>query len=77
MIAHATEHLPLFAPRSALDRHSRTSADAPIYCGTRSADVSVDALRRYEELGVHSVQIPIETLEHMQRIAYEVLPAFR
>jgi probable F420-dependent oxidoreductase len=62
---------------AALDRHGRRPTDVPIYCGARPEDVSLDALRRYEELGVHSVQVPLDTPDDLERFAADVLPHLR
>jgi len=62
---------------AALARHDRRPADVPIYCGARPADVSLDALRRYAELGVHSVQVPLDSVDDMERFAAEILPHLR
>lgn len=62
---------------AALDRHGRDRSEVPVYCGARPEDVTVDALRRYEELGVLSVQVPLETMDDLRRFADEVLPEFR
>ena len=69
------ELLPLL--HTALDGHGRDRASVPVYCGARPEDVSVDALLRYRDLGVRSVQVPLETLEDLERFAGTVLPALR
>ena len=64
--------------RAATDRHGRELSSVPVYCSTgRRTDLSVDSIRRYEELGVHSLQLGIEELDDLKRVADEVLPALR
>lgn len=70
-----SELLPLLA--GALERHGRQPDDVPMYCGAEPAACTVDGLRRYEELGARSVQVPLQTLDDLERFADEVLPAFR
>jgi probable F420-dependent oxidoreductase len=60
-----------------LERHERDHDSVPVYCGARPEDTSIDGLRRYEALGVHSVQVPIDTVDDLERFAEAVLPAFR
>jgi probable F420-dependent oxidoreductase len=62
---------------AALERHGRSPADVPIYCGARPEDTSLDALRRYEALGVRSVQVPLETIGDLERFAGDTLPHLR
>ena len=69
------ELLPLL--HAALDRHGRAPSAVPVYCGARTDDVSLDALRRYRELGVHSVQVSLDTLDDLERFAEDVLPQVR
>ncbi|HET6950477.1 MAG TPA: TIGR03619 family F420-dependent LLM class oxidoreductase [Acidimicrobiales bacterium] len=69
------ELLPLL--HRALERHGRHRSEVPVYCGARREDVSVDGLRRYQDLGVRSVQVPLEAPEDLERFAGEVLPALR
>jgi probable F420-dependent oxidoreductase len=64
------ELLPLV--RDACQRHERDLSSLPIYCRTNGT--TVDALRPYEELGVHAVQVDIETLDELKQFADEVLP---
>lgn len=40
-------------------------------------DSSIDGLRRYEDLGIHSMQVGLRTLDDVERFADKVLPAFR
>jgi probable F420-dependent oxidoreductase len=69
------ELLPLLD--AALDRHGRHPDDVPVYCGAELAASTVDGLRRYEQLGIRSVQVPLQTLDDLERFADETLPAFR
>jgi hypothetical protein len=36
--------------------------------------ITLDKLRPYQDLGVHSVQVALETLDDLRRFADEVLP---
>jgi len=67
------ELLPLV--RAACERHHRDVAALPIYCRTSGA--TIDELRPYEALGVHAVQVDIDTLDDLKRFADEVLPHLR
>lgn len=60
--------------RAALDRHGRRADDVPVYCSARPEDATLDALRRYRDLGVRSVLVPLDTLDDVRRFADEVLP---
>jgi probable F420-dependent oxidoreductase len=69
-----SEMLPIV--RAAAERHGRAPSSIPVYCqGGRSAS-TLDDFRRYEELGVHSLQVDIGTLDELKRFADEVLPRF-
>lgn len=67
------EMLPLL--ETAADRHGRDVASIPVYCSTKRKPVSVDEVRRYQELGVHSLQVGAEGLDDVKRLADEILPA--
>jgi probable F420-dependent oxidoreductase len=69
------ELLPALA--GAVDRHGRDPADVPVYCAARPDDSTADGLRRYQDLGVRSVQVPLVTVDDLERFAAEVLPALR
>lgn len=58
--------------RAAAERHGRDPSSLLIYCTSRGG-TSLDELRAYEELGVHSVQVGIDTLDGVKRFADEVL----
>ena len=75
----STERLADLLPvlRSALERHGREPSAVPVYCGARAEDVSLDALRRYEDLGVHSVQVPLDASDDLERFAGDVLVRLR
>ena len=62
---------------AALDQHGRARDALTIYCsgGGRDGLPSVDDLRPYEELGVHSLSVTIRTLDDLKRFGDEVLPA--
>lgn len=64
--------------RAAAERHGRDVSAIPIYCGTgRRPRVSLDDVRRYEDLGVHSLQIGLEELHDLKRVADDILRALR
>jgi len=69
------ELLPLLD--AALERHGRDRAAVPVYCGAGPEDRTLDALRRYRDLGVHSVQVALDSLEDLERFAEAVLPGLR
>lgn len=69
------EFLPLL--HAALERHGRSRDDVPVYCGTGAKGATVESLRRYQDLGVRSMQVGLHTLDDLERFADEVLPAFR
>jgi probable F420-dependent oxidoreductase len=62
---------------AAAERHDREPSSLHIYCGAGSSDTGIDYLRRYEELGVHTLQVPLETLDELKRFADDVLPGLR
>ncbi len=70
-----SEMLPLL--HGALDRHGRDHADVPVYCGARPEDTTLDALLRYHDLGVHSLQVPLDSIDDLERFAEEILPSLR
>lgn len=65
------ELLPTF--HTACARHDRDPATLPIYCRGGNADTPIDDLRRYEELGVHSLHIDFVTLDELKRFAANVM----
>lgn len=70
------ELLPSLAEAAA--RHDRDVADLPVYCGTgRRPGITVDEVRRYEELGVRSLQVWADELDDLKRLGDELLPALR
>ena len=69
------ELLPIL--HAALERHGRSPSDVPVYCGASAKDATVDGLRRYQELGVRSMQVGLHTLDDLERFAEDVLPALR
>lgn len=77
--AMSSDRVAELLPRleAAVDRHGRDRADVPVYCAARPDGMTADALRRYEDLGVRSVQVPLDTVDDLERFADEVLPAFR
>jgi probable F420-dependent oxidoreductase len=66
------DHLKLL--RDAALRQERDPASLIVHCGASGGDLSLDQLRRYEELGVHTVHIGIESLDELKRFADETLP---
>ena len=68
-----TELLPFL--HAACARHQRDVSTLPIYCRTSGA--TLDDLRPYEDLGVHAVQVDLETLDDLKRFADDVLPRLR
>jgi len=70
------EMLPLL--KAAADRHGRDVASIPVYCGTgRRSGTSIDDARRYQELGVHALQVGVRELDDLKRLADELLVALR
>jgi probable F420-dependent oxidoreductase len=70
-----SELLPLL--HAAAKRHDRDPASVLVYSGSRGEDATIDLLRRYADLGVHSLQVGIATLDGLKRFADEVLPKLR
>ena len=70
-----TELLPLL--RAVADRHDRDVTTIPVYCGAGRRSLTLDDVRRYEALGVRSLQVGIAELDDLKRFADEVLPACR
>jgi len=69
------EMLPIV--RAAAERHGRAPESIEIYCqGGRSA-ATLDDFRRYEELGVRSLQVDLASLDELRRCADDVLPLLR
>ena len=64
--------LPTLA--AAAERHGREPSSIPVYCGARAGATTLADLQRYDELGVHSVQVPLDTIDDLERFAGEVLP---
>lgn len=65
------------AVQAALDRHGRDPASLPVYCSGGRGGVTIDEIRKYEELGVHSLQVAIDTLDELKRVGDSVLPRLR
>ena len=70
------DRLASFFPRlhAAAERNGRDPATLPIYCSTGRGDLGLDDCRRYEELGVHCLQIGVIQLDDLERFAEQVLP---
>lgn len=60
--------------RAAADRHGRDPQEIAVYCGADRNHSTLDQLRLYEELGVASVHVAIETLDELKRFGDEILP---
>jgi probable F420-dependent oxidoreductase len=67
-----TEMLPLL--KTAADRHGRDLDTLDIYCSGGSPDMGVDDLRRYEDMGVASLQVPIESIDQLKAFGETTLP---
>jgi probable F420-dependent oxidoreductase len=68
-----TELLPLV--REACDRHGREFSTLPVYCRTViGKEDTLDRVRRYQELGVHNLNVNVSSLGELKRFADEVLP---
>jgi hypothetical protein len=48
-----------------------------VYCQSGRGGATLDDVREYDELGVHSLQVDIRTLDDLKRFADEVLPRVR
>jgi len=70
-----SELLPLL--RRAADRHDRDPSSLLVYCGAPAGVTRTDGLQQYADLGVHSVQIALETIDDLKRFAEGVLPRLR
>ena len=70
-----SELLPLL--RRAAERHDRDPSSVLVYSGAPAGVSETAELQRYEDLGVHSLQIAIETIDDLKRFAGEVLPQLR
>ena len=67
-----SELLPVV--HAAADRHGRAPSSIPVYCQSGPGGGTLDALRRYQELGVHSLQVHLDTLDELERFGDEILP---
>ncbi len=67
-----SEHLLLL--RAAAARHDRDPASLQIHSGVSGGDTSIEQLRRYAGLGVHTLHLGLGTLDEVKRFADEVLP---
>ena len=73
------DRLASFIPRlhAAAERNGRDPATLPIYCSAGRGDLGLDDCRRYEELGVHCLQVGVIQLDDLERFAEQVLPRAR
>jgi probable F420-dependent oxidoreductase len=73
----SADRLSEFVPvvTSAAERHGRDPSSLSLYCSASGGVATLDDLRRYEELGVHTLQVGISNLDELKRFADEVLPA--
>lgn len=62
------------AVRAAAGRHERDPASLPVYCSGGRGGVTIDEIRRYEELGVRSLQVALDTVDDLKRVGDDVLP---
>lgn len=67
-----SEMLPVL--HTAAARHGREPSSVDVYCQRARGGTTLDDLRQYEELGVHSLQVHLETLDALKRFADDVLP---
>jgi probable F420-dependent oxidoreductase len=70
-----SEMLPVV--HAAAERHGRAPSSLPVYCQAGRGASTPDDFRRYEELGVHSLQVDVGTLDELKHVADEVLPRLR
>ncbi len=70
------DRLASFIPRlhAAAERNGRDPATLPIYCSVGRGNLGLDDCRRYEELGVHCLQVGGVQLDDLERFAEQVLP---
>jgi probable F420-dependent oxidoreductase len=61
---------------SAAERHGREPSSVDIYCQRARGGTTLDDLRKYDELGVHSLQVHLGTLDELERFADDVLARF-
>jgi probable F420-dependent oxidoreductase len=66
------ELLPLLP--AACGRHGRDPSTLPIYGRGGRGNSTVTELRRYEDLGVESLHVDIDTLDELKKFGDEVLP---
>lgn len=59
---------------AAADRHGRAPSSIPVYCQSGRGGATLDDVRRYQELGVHTLQVHFDTLDELERFADETLP---
>jgi alkanesulfonate monooxygenase SsuD/methylene tetrahydromethanopterin reductase-like flavin-dependent oxidoreductase (luciferase family) len=58
---------------AALDRHGRDPSSLVVYCQSGRDRRGPDDLRRYQDLGVHSLQVHLDTLDELKWFGDEVL----
>ena len=59
---------------AAAERHGRDPSSVVMYCQSGRDGARPDDLRRYGDLGVHSLQVHLDTLDELKRFGDEVLP---
>jgi probable F420-dependent oxidoreductase len=71
----AVERLESMLPtvREACDRAGRDFSTLEVYAQLRG-EITVDAVRAFEALGVRSLQLPIRDLDELKRVADDILP---
>ena len=67
-----SEMLPVL--HSAAERHGSEPSSVKVYCQRARGGTTLDDLRQYEALGVHSLQVHLGTLDTLKRFADDVLP---
>jgi probable F420-dependent oxidoreductase len=67
-----SEMLPVV--REAAERHDREPSSVVVYCQSGRGGVTLDDVHKYAYLGVHSLQVHLDTLDELKRFAAEVLP---
>ena len=55
-------------------QHDRDFDTLDVYAQL-GGDITLDAVKRFEELGVRSLQLPIRDLDELERVAAEIIPA--
>jgi probable F420-dependent oxidoreductase len=70
-----SEMLPVL--RTATEGHGRDPSSVSVYCQSGRGGATLDDARRYQELGVHSLQVDLRDLDDLKRFSDSVLPRLR